>query len=143
MCPVDIGNVTTTSPNKLSAGPNNITMLPCDVEPYDTRWNTSNHRRGDGPDGSQFIRMELAPSQYYVTDSAVLTNKKTSLFRSLLRLFAQLPPVELAFVILAFVLNNCHLVWFSFVLFSMPKSSAMSSSASAETDENRPKVCSR
>jgi hypothetical protein len=49
--------------------------------------------------------MELALSQYYVTDSAVLSNKKTSLFRSLLRLFAQLPPVELAFVILAFVLT--------------------------------------
>ncbi len=59
---------------------------------------------------SQFIRMELALSQYYVTDSAVLSNKKKSLFRSLLRRFAQLPPVELGFVILAFVLTIATLL---------------------------------
>jgi hypothetical protein len=59
---------------------------------------------------SQFIRIELALSQYYVTDLAVLSNKKKSLFRSLLRRFAQLPPVELGFVILAFVLTIATLL---------------------------------
>lgn len=109
MCPVVIENVTTSSPNRLSAGPNNITMLPCDVEPYEKIWNTSNHHRGDGPGGSQYIRMELALSQYYVTDSAVLSNKKMSLFRSVHRFFAQLPPLELALMIVAFVLATAAL----------------------------------
>jgi hypothetical protein len=59
---------------------------------------------------SQFIRIELALSQYYVTDLAVLSNKKKSLFRSLLSRFAQLPPVELGFVILAFVLTIANLL---------------------------------
>ena len=84
----------------------NVTMLSCDT-PRDAEDAQLSLQQG-GPDGGQWVRMELSLSQYYVQDTTVLTDEGMTLIGSIRRFFSRASPLEaftfcLAVVVLLFV----------------------------------------
>jgi len=112
MCPFGVSslspsNIASTDPavNRSAVVQKNITLFPCDTDLYDDDYDSSSRHRWDRPDADQFVRMELALSQYYVADSAVLTNEPMSLFNSFRRFFSRESQLEVFASLIAIFLT--------------------------------------